>query len=216
VGSTRALRALIAITGMIFSLGGGRAHASAVYVDLSGGVAQFHSNSPFFGPGTDNPSGIGYAANFGGYFAFSSGNAAAEIQLGLQEKANLGSLGSTSYSMLGFYPALRIQVSRIYLTGGATPWIYRGTTISDFKPVSGALSYLGEAGFLLPVTPRFSFSLGMSAEFTSVSGVSGPWPVLQVTAGMRIYWGVGSTGGGGGSHTSNEFRGWRYPFGAIR
>jgi hypothetical protein len=34
---------------------------------------------------------------------------------------------------------------------------------------------------------------------------------------MRVYWGIGSTGGGGGSSaTSNEFRGWRYPFGYIK
>ncbi|HUP58111.1 MAG TPA: hypothetical protein VM598_11705 [Bdellovibrionota bacterium] len=188
-----------------------RAEAVTILADLTGGISQFRNNEPFFGPGSDNPSGLGYALNLGAYICFSGGGAM-EFQLGFQEKLNLGSQGAVSYSLFSLYPTARFQFSRIYFSGGITPWIYRGTGLGDLSQVGGALGYHGEVGFLLPVTPRFSFMLAGSAEWVKVDSVSGPGPVFQVLGGFRVYWGVGATSGGG-SVTSNEFKGWRYPFG---
>jgi hypothetical protein len=193
------------------------AWAVSIYAEAGGAVSQFHGNTPFFGPGTDNPSGLGYGVDFGAYVSFSGGSAPTDFQLGFQERLSAGSLGSVSYSIISFYPTARLQISRLYLSGGVSPWVYRGTTLSDFKPVQSALAYDGEAGFLIPITPRFSFGVGASVEFVSVGGTSGPAPVIQGFGLMRVYWGVGSTGGGDSSSgTSNEWRGWRYPFGYIR
>jgi hypothetical protein len=188
----------------------------SIYAEGSGAVSQFHNNATFFGPGSDNPSGLGYGINLGGFVSFSGGDAATDFQLGFQEKMSLGSSSSVSYSILTLYPAVRVQVSRVYIAGGVSPFVYRGTSLSDFKPVSSALAYYGEAGFLFPVTPRFSFGLGATAEWVSVNGAPSPSPVLQGLALMRIYWGVGQTGGSGSGPTSNEFHGWRYPFGTLR
>jgi hypothetical protein len=188
-----------------------RASAMTIFADLNGGVSQFRNNEPFFGAGSDNPSGLGTAINLGAYVNFSGGGAM-EFQLGFQQKLSMGSLDSVSYSMLSLYPTARFQFSRIYLSGGLTPWIYRGSSLGDLVQAGGALGYHGELGFLLPITPRFSFTLAASAEWVKVDQLSGPGPVFQIVGGMRVYWGVGATSGGGGV-TSNEFKGWRYPFG---
>lgn len=68
---------------------------------------------------------------------------------------------------------------------------------------------MGEMGFLLPVTPRFSFALSGTYETVSSGGVKSPNPIVSGNFLMRFYFGFGDAN----SRKSNEFRGWRYPFG---
>ena len=111
------------------------AHALTLYAEGAGAVAQFHNNVPFFGPGTDNPSGYGFGLDLGLFVSLTGGAAATEVQLGFQGKSSLGSQGGLSYSILSTYPELRIQFSRIYIGGGAAPWVFRGTSLGDLQLV---------------------------------------------------------------------------------
>src|SRR3954464_4331234 len=99
------------MTVLVTALFAPQSQAATVYAELAGGVAQFHNNAPFFGPGTDS-SGLGYAIDLGAYVSFTGSGSPIEFQAGLQEKLSLGSAGGTSYSVLTVYPTARVQITR--------------------------------------------------------------------------------------------------------
>jgi hypothetical protein len=113
---------------------------------------------------------------------------------------------------MAVYPVLRLQISRLYFSLGATPFVmrsldYNGVS-SGLSRITDATSYLGEVGVLFPITPKVSFGLSATAEYVHENSVSSPNPIGSANAFLRFYFGFGD-----GSHNSSEFYGWRYPFG---
>ena len=187
----------------------------AFFVDAGGSYVQMKSDNAFFGNQISS-SNHGYGLNLGLWTTFTNGNPPLEIQLGVEDRyANIVS-SQDYYGLNVVYPVLRLQASRIFLSGGYSPYVFRsigGSTSSNqtLSLVKGGSSLLGEVGTLLPITPRFSFGISGVYESVSVGGVKSPSPVISANLFMRFYFGFGS--GGLGGRKSNEFRGWRYPFG---
>jgi hypothetical protein len=183
----------------------------AFYADAGGSVVEIHTPSPFWGSGVPTP-GIGYGLNYGIWTTFSKSEPAINLQFGIQDRYEAASGSGATYGFMAAYPELRLQLSRLYFSVGATPFIWQSLDYSGANSslgrVQGATSYLGEAGLLFPVTPKFSFGASASVEYVHTSSVSSPNPIASANAFMRFYFGFGD-----GSHNSSEFKGWRYPFG---
>jgi hypothetical protein len=188
----------------------------AFYVDFSGSDVFLYSPGAFFNNAVANSEAGAYGLGLGLWTTFTNGDPPVEFQLGLQDRYISGSdSNGDSFGINAAYAVARLQLSRIYLGFGYSPYVMRSTggssaTSQSLSVVSGASSMMGQLGFLMPITPKFSFGLEASYQTVSVGGVSSPSPIYAGSAFMRFYFGFGQ---GGGSRSSNEFRGWRYPFG---
>ena len=111
-------------------------------------------------------------------------------------------------------------MTRLYFTVGYTPFVWQsgasgsgtGGTLGYGRAV-GSTSIIGEAGLLLPVTPEFSMGVAANAQYVSSPDGKGPAPAISALVLMRFHFGYSS---GSGGQRSNEFAGWRYPFGFMR
>jgi hypothetical protein len=191
------------------------AHAGAAfYVDAGGSITHIKAPEPFYGTGVSSVE-FGYGLNFGIFTTFTERSPALNLQFGLEDRYTSSAAGAPGDSMqfMAVYPVLRLQLSRLFLSVGATPLVYRGDTINgvstSLTSVSGAISYLGEAGLLMPVTPKFSFGASGSGEWVDSGSTLSPKPILAANFFMRFYFDFGS----GETMNSSEFKGWRYPFG---
>lgn len=182
------------------------------YVDAGGGYVQMRNSASFFnqsGSGT----GSGYGLGLGFFSTLTTRDPVMNFQLGIQDRYETTSNAGATDGLNLPYAAVRLQLSRIFFTFGYCPYVWQSiggasAQSATLSHVSAAYSLLGEAGFLLPVTPRFSFYLSGAYESVSAGGVKSPNPILSGAAGMRFYFGFGA-----GDSGSNEFHGWRYPFG---
>jgi len=193
------------------------ARASTLIFEVGGGISQIRNGSPFFGSSAPATADIGLAGNLSLLYGFGNGTSPIDLQFGVESILSNGTSFNQYYGMFVPYPAVRLQLSRIYLGAGLSPLILRRF---DTSPGLGGgfqsgLAYLGQLGLLLPVTPSFSLALQSDAQFISSGGVTSPGPVLNFQLVLRFYFslfGIGK-GSGGSSYQSNEFKGFRYPFG---
>ncbi len=202
----------------VLSLGATPAAASgSIYYDLAGGLAKYQQTSPFFGSKTDGSTGYGFALNNGVFINWGGESRAFAFQLGAQHRLSSASDTNASYGVQAAYPVMRLQFSRIYIGTGYTPYVWKRSNamggVDYFSRATNTNALLLEAGLLLPVTPKFSMGTQASAQFLSGPAGSSPNPIMDATFSMRFYFGFF---GSGGSQTSGEFKGWRYPFGMIR
>lgn len=178
-------------------------------------------------------SGVGPAAQLGFFSTFTDGFSPIEFQLGVSVKAASGIDATGIHSLQAPYLVARIQITRLYLGFGATPWAWgrNGPTVGFDNLQLGPLNYamLAELGLLFAGTPRFSAALQLSAQtLVGTYGLS-PMPAADASLMFRFYFDILSGGSGpdpdsapGHSGTSgtrrlpNEYRGWRYPFGMER
>ena len=186
----------------------------AFFVDAGGGYAQLRDPGAFYNS-SQSSTASGYGLGMGIWTTFTNGDPILEFQFGIQDhylSANDGN-GNT-FGLNLPYGVIRLQSSRIYLSFGYSPYVMRSiggssATSDVMSHVSSAYAMLGELGFLLPVTPKFSFGVSGTYETVSDSGVKSPNPIIAGNFFMRFYFGFG----GGEGRRSNEFHGWRYPFG---
>lgn len=213
------LRQIASLALLLFTLGTSPAAASgSFYYDLAGGLAKYQQTSPFFGKNTQGSTGYGFALNNGLFINWGSDQRAFAFQLGIQHRLSSASDANASYAVQAVYPVMRLQFSRIFLGMGYTPFIWKRSNaqggVDEFQSATSTSALLAEAGLLMPVTPKFSMGAQASAQYMSGGGVKSPNPIWDATFAMRFYFGF--FGSGGGSQTSGEFKGWRYPFGMIR
>jgi hypothetical protein len=193
--------------------------SGSFYYDLAGGVAKYQQTSPFFGSNTQGSTGYGFALNNGVFVNWGHDTRAFAFQLGLQHRYSSASDANSSFAVQAAYPVMRLQFGRIYLGTGFTPFVWRRSNamggVDNFSSAKNTDAFLAEAGFLMPITPKFSMGTQASAQFMSGNGVKSPNPIWDATFSMRFYFGFFGHGGGGGSQFSSEYNG-RYPFGMIR
>ncbi len=188
----------------------GFAHASYFYTEAAPTLSEFRGGSPFFGSGLDSPTSIGLGYSFG--FFFSLDNAPIQLQIGVVNRMDNSSDQGNSLTLLTVYPELRLQITRLFVGAGVTNVVFsRDETISGIDNLgrsASSLAYLVEAGVLFPITPKFSFGGSGTLEYVKTGGNLSPSPAVSANILLRFYFGF-SHGGG----SSNEFKGWRYPFG---
>jgi hypothetical protein len=139
---------------------------------------------------------------------------AIDLQLGLAPKYLAAYTVTDDYALLGIYPALRIQLSRIFIGAGATTLVWDRTPSKGFGIKQNVLAYYGEAGLLWPITQDFSMGMSATAAFVDSGQDRLYGPVIEGNFLMRFY--LGGIGKERGSSESNEFKGWRYPFGRMK
>jgi len=195
-----------------------RAQASAFYYEFQGGLAQIRGSEPFFS-GAPSVLDRGFSLNGSFGYSFTGGQIPAEAQIGLQHRAVTGSLNSMQYfAIQAPYLIARLQLSRIFVGVGLAPWVWRrvgrSPGLDSFSRAEGSRAFLGEGGVLWPVTPQFSLGVSGAAQFITTEGTLAPRPAAELTVLMRVYFGFSKSNVSGAVRdSSNEFRGWRYPFG---
>lgn len=183
--------------------------AGAFYYEAAGGLGK---------SAVESASGLGLSVNNALLVSFGGTRRAFTLQLGVQHRLSSASDAAYSYGFQTVYPVIRLQMSRVYLSLGYTPFVWkRVSTESGFDNFSRARSTtatLGELGILWPVTRKFSFITAGGAQMIRGDGPQSSKPSWDATVGMRIYFGF--FGPAVGERSSGEFHGWRYPFGMIR
>jgi hypothetical protein len=105
----------------------------------------------------------------------------------------------------------------MYVGIGVSPIIWRrvmdNAALSNFSRASTTYAALLESGLLWALTPEFSLGTSVGTQWVYSNGTLGPKPALDAMGLMRFYFGFTDGSGSGGSRSSNEFKGWRYPFG---
>lgn len=191
--------------------------AGVFYYDLAGGISKYMQTSPFFGATAQGSTSYGYALNNAVFVNLGGSQQAFAFQFGLQHRLSAASDTVGTYAVQTAYPVLRLQLSRIFIAAGYTPFVWRRVSdqggLDYFSRAQQATATLLETGLILPVTPKFSMAIQGGAQFISDGGTRSPSPIWDGTFSMRFYFGFY---GNGGDHSSSEFKGWRYPFGAIR
>jgi hypothetical protein len=191
------------------------AYGAAFFVETGGGISQIRGGEAFFGSDLPGVSGFGGSFNLGVFYNFTDMREPMAFQFGLHERYSSASTANY-FSTHAPYAVIRIQVSRIYVSGGVSPLVYKRLSdspgIDHFEKSLSTLSYLAEAGVLWPITEEFSLGASTSLQFVRASGISAfsPKPIVDLGVSMRFYFGH-STGASGKS--SVEWPGWRYPFG---
>jgi hypothetical protein len=193
------------------------AQASSFYFDLGGGISQYRNANTFAGASVPSPTDMGLSANAALFFSLGEG--ALEFHLGIQERFSNITQGANSFGVHSPMAMARIQLARIFLSFGYTTFVWQrlgtGFGIDGFNPLSGATSYAVEVGFLFPLTPKFSIGLLTGAQYVSVGGNLSPAPAMDIGAVMRFHFGFFGTSEKSTRGSSNEYEGWRYPFGRI-
>jgi hypothetical protein len=184
------------------------------YYELAGGVTHFSQQDAFYDT-TSGATSYGIALDNGLLYGLGKDGAPTELQIGLQDRySSASSSDGLSYTYQALYPVARLQLSRFYLAFGVSPlvWKHVGTSsgFNNLTLANGSISYLGEAGLLWPLTPTFSAGAELAMQTASGSSQLSPKPLMDMTISFRFYF-------GGSNHSgSNEFKGWRYPFGFYR
>ena len=188
------------------------AHAGAFYVETGGGLSQMRNADTYFSGATSGTGNLGPGVNLSIFYSFSN-NAPLDFHFGIQ---NIYASGSdiSNFSTDITYVMLRMQASLFYIGGGYSPYVMssvgQSPGINGLTRDSTASAYMGEAGVLWAVTPKFSLGAGANVQFVSANGAVSPM-TYEALGFMRFYFGF--IGGSGPSGRSNEFQGWRYPFG---
>lgn len=191
---------------------GTTALAGELYFETGFGLGQIGSASSLY-TGIPNSPSFGLAGNLTFAKNISSNSAFIQIHLGLKTRYVSSSDDSYSYSLIGAYPLLRIEVSRFYFGGGISPFVLQnnpGEGSSSFIRSPSAVAYMAEAGLVWRVVPFFYLALEVGGQFVkNAAGTLGPKPSLEGTFQMRFL----TTPSGSAGSGSRKFDGWRYPFG---
>jgi hypothetical protein len=193
------------------------AHASSFYFDLGGGISQYRNADVFAGATVPSISDFGVSANAGLFFCL--GDGALEFHLGIQDRFSNIIQGANSFGIHSPMAMVRIQIARIFLSAGYTNMVFRrlGTSFGfdNFQSLTGATSYAAEVGFLFPLTPKFSIGLLTGGQYVSSPSGLSPAPTIDIGAVMRFHFGFFGSSEKSTRGNSNEYEGWRYPFGRI-
>jgi hypothetical protein len=181
------------------------------YLETGLGASQIISGSSLF-MGHD-PTRLGIGLNSSLMASFEAGNPVINLQTGVQLRFSSATGDTGACGLLELMPVARLQVSRAFVGVGLTPLVWRrvgdAPGLDSYLPPPEPFAIMAEAGVLWPVVPIFSLGVLGSAEWIRSHDVVSPSPDLQVTVLLRFYFGFWRTP----ATASNEFRGWRYPFG---
>lgn len=184
------------------------------YVDTGAGVSQMRSGANLFGS-APQVMGLGASVHLTGALNLSRPAAGAQAHLGLQYRYTTITDNSASYSLHAPYLILRLQASRLFLTLGATPFLWKSFTdaqgAGSFSNSGASLSALGEVGFDVPITPEVSLTLTAGNQLISINNRY-TW-AHDFTAGFRFFFGKARGRSSSGSRKMDDYPGWRYPWG---
>ena len=192
------------------------AQAYPFYIDVQGGLGEyFDTTSPLFNSGTSGATGYGLSGEVGFFYTPFEPRDGLDLQIGLQNVYLTASQGSSYYSTLVPYPAIRAQFWMAYASVGFAPFVFRrsqnGAGVDNFSEAPSTFGYLGEVGLLYAATPKFSMGAGFTLQWFSSGGVVDSQPAASLNFVMRFYFslfGVGQDGPAKGG--SSEYQGWRY------
>lgn len=186
------------------------ANAGPFYIETGFGASKLQKMATFFGDGSPDSTSVGFGYNVTFAKNLSKTTSIMQAHLGVAVRSTSGAVAGTNYGLFSVYPVLRIELMRLYIGGGVSPFIFsQRSDSSGFKAKSGALGLMAEAAILWRIVPYFHLALGASAEGIQISSTRSPLPAIQASFQMRfLFWFPVEAG-----ERYGDFDGWRYPFG---
>jgi hypothetical protein len=204
--------ALALIAAAAFRIPAARAEGR-LYLDVGGGLA-FIRQSQALLRSSASDLGSGAAFHLAIIGNLSRPTASTLPQFGLMHRIATGSDSAASYGLQSTYPVFRLESQKLFLTLGATPFVFRGIgSAFGLDWVRGAYGFLGELGFHYPITPEISFGASGAAQTVLMSGNLSPRPTLEFSAFMRLFFGRGERAATDEDRDMGPYHGWRYPYG---
>ncbi len=189
------------------------ARASEPYFEFGAGMSKFYSGSDFFNGQIGGTTGFSITGNFMIAENFSDGGAFLQFHMGIKNTYVAGSDGTNVGVMNVIYPIIRLEMPRMYIGFGASPFVLRRVSEAalgiDFQRNAGDFALLAEIGFVWRVVPFFYLALEVGMQTVNTDAGLSPFPAATGTFQMRFMLGNGDAGGG----ASRSYDGWRYPFG---
>lgn len=188
------------------------AHAWGWYFEFGGGLAQVKNPKPLLPEAASNLSSSTFQIPVTLAFALQSRATAPLFHLGVSQRYFQGTAtttggGTGTFKTLTTYPVLRLELGRIVLGAGYSPWVWRDITYKK-NPASALLL---EASFLFPITPEIDFGLNGAVQSFKTDAGSGP-KTLEYGVFFRLNYGLSESS----KQTRRKFKGWRYPFGVWK
>lgn len=196
-------------------------YAMRFFYEMGGGVSQVRLGSTFFNSLAPSVLSLGTALQFGMGVDFYNPLAQSNIHIGIQERYTSGSSGTTSFSWHAPYVLFRLEASRLLISAGAAPLIWKriATTagIDSFIRSTSSIGVLGEVGYQAPITPEVSLAVLASTQSISTNSTWSPKPSIELIALLRFFMGgktvFEKSRGYYGEGGMGEYDGYRYPYG---
>lgn len=182
-----------------------RAEAVVYYVEFGGGIARGLHLKNLDGAFPENGMSSGYAAPLTLGINLQTRQSGLLFQLALQSRYVGGTSGSESVAILSTTPVFRIELWRLVLGVGYTPWVWEGTFSGKYQ----VSSLLYEAQFLFPITPEIDFGLQGAMQTLSPKSGGSSATTIDYGAFFRLNFGMSSSQ----SQERRKYKGWRYPLG---
>jgi hypothetical protein len=204
---------IIAVIVATYCIALSSARAEFGYLDVQGGVTELNDISAFFQSSASHSDlgmdlGATLMANLG------RGTSPIQFQIGMSDRFASASAGSDSLLLNVIYPVARIQIRRLFISAGISPFIWQSGpgTGGNTQRAVGSWAYFGQAGILDPLTPLFSLGLDVTAQSIATGGTSGPNPIFSADVILRFYFEMP----GPRSSAPTDWSGERYPHGSMR
>lgn len=186
-----------------------------LYLETGFGLGQIRHSSALFGEGAPHSTHFGFAQNATLGYIFGSSQSITNLHLGFHERMTTGtSEDGTEFGIMGVYPTLRIELTRLLIGAGGSPfvWARRGSgsgSWSNYSRIDQGFGIYVESALVWRVVPFFHITVGPSFETIINAGTLSPKPAIQGTIQLRFF----IMDGFGSGRSRRKFDGWRYPFG---
>jgi len=194
------IAALIAASGFVAP----RAEAVIYYFEFGGGLGKISDVKGLYPDATSDStsSAVSVPMTFG--VNLQARQYGPLFQLGLQARYVSGSAGS-SVTVLNTSPIFRIELWRLMLGAGYSPWVWQSASFKKLQATS--ITY--EGAFLFPITPEIDFGLQAAMQTVKPKGGGTEATTLEYGAFFRLNFGLTNAQ----SKERRKYKGWRYPFG---
>lgn len=178
---------------IVLSMASPEALAMHYYFEGGGGYTLVSGTQDFFKSEHFKPvtSDTGVTFSINGLVGLTQPMRTFQVYSGLEHRMLLVNNGSAGYGMQATYALLRFEWWRFYLTTGFSPLIMRqvpNKSLFDTMGRDSATGILGQAGFILPITPQVTFNLTSSYQRINATGGGTP-TFIEVAGGFRFYYG---------------------------
>lgn len=178
--------------------------ANIFYFEFGGGLAQGKSVKTIHPSSLEEKwSGSSVPVTMG--YQLQASQSGVLFSLAAQGRYAMGSNDSGSYTLLTTSPILRMEIWKIVLGVGYSPWVWRNVSFSKIQ----ASSMIYEAQILFPITPEIDFGLQGAQQKITPTGGGSALTTLEYGAFFRLNFGMDEKQ----ASQRRKYKGWRYPFG---
>jgi len=202
VKSLHLVSLILLLTGTVFSKS---ADANVFYFEFGGGLAQGSSIQSVYPTSLQKNWDSAYSIPLTLGYQLQESQSGILFSLAGQARYVGGTNASGSYTLLTTTPMLRMELWKLVLGAGYTPWVWQSI---EFKKLQAkALTF--EAQILFPITPEIDFGLQAARQQITPNESGSTLVTMEYGAFFRLNFGMSDTQ----ATQRRKYKGWRYPYG---